>query len=169
MYKAVGIQKKFLIRGCMAETKKRKDCVNEETTASVTEFFLDGNVTTNVPNIKCVKDPKEKHVLNTSLKSAFYTWKAHNPDKDLSYDRFCKLKPKHVLNQKHRKLFQCLCEYSENVNLKFTSHQQTCRYLEQKRTENASQVSGCGSNSMQQSRWDQIVLIESVIIAVHRD
>ena len=106
MYKPVGIQKKFLIRGCMAETKKRKDCVNEETTASVTEFFLDGNVTTNVPNIKCVKDPKEKHVLNTSLKSAFYTWKAHNPDKDLSYDRFCKLKPKNVLNQKHRKLFQ---------------------------------------------------------------
>ena len=41
----------------MVETKKRKDCVNEETTASVTEFFLDGNVTTNVPNIKCVKDP----------------------------------------------------------------------------------------------------------------
>ena len=80
--------------------------MNEETTASVTEFFLDGNVTTNVPNIKCVKDPKEKHVLNRSLKSTFYTWKAHNPDKDLSYDRFCKLKPKNVLNQKHRKLFQ---------------------------------------------------------------
>ena len=102
-------------------------------TASVTEFLLDHIV----PNKKCVKDLKEKHVLNTYLKYAFDAWKADNPDIDLSYDRFCKLKPKNVLNQKDSILFQSLCEYCEDVQLIFTCHQQTCRYLEQKRTENA--------------------------------
>ena len=39
----------------------------------------------------------------------------------MSLAAFCKLRPKYVLTQKHQKLFQCLCEYCENVKLKLTS------------------------------------------------
>lgn len=113
--KATGIQRKFLAGGCKKEQKKRKDMTSTEIVKSVHNFFDSENVSTSVPNVKCVT---EKRVLQTSLESAYNSWKDENPGKNLSYDKFCKLRPKHVLNQKHRKLFQCLFQYCENMKLK---------------------------------------------------
>ena len=117
--KAVGIQRKYISKVCMQEQKRRKDCLNEDVEKSIKEFFQQDNVSTNIPNKKCIKkDMQEKRVLQTSLEAAWNKWKEENPDKSVSYDKFCKLKPKTIQNQSHRKLFQWLCEYCENCGLK---------------------------------------------------
>lgn len=75
-----------------------------------------------VPDKKAVKkDLEQKHVMQMSLATAWSKWKDENPEKQLSFVKFIKLRSKKVMLQKHRKLFQCLCRYCENVKLKLTA------------------------------------------------
>ena len=117
-----GIKRKYL-NTCSTDTrrKRRRDALTTDEEISVKEFYKSDNISATIPDKKSVKkDLEEAHVMNMSLDTAYTKWKSQNPEKKLSKDKFIKLRPKNVKTQKHRRLFQCLCEYCENVKLKIT-------------------------------------------------
>ena len=118
---ATGIKRKYLGDGFLSDApnKRRKDAISKETELSVKNHFESETMSTVIPDKKSVKkDMKQRHVLQTSLHNSWKEWNQANPTKTMSFMTFCRLRPKHVLTQKNRKLYQCLCEYCENVKLK---------------------------------------------------
>lgn len=115
---ATGIKRKY-IKTCSDDLpkKRRKDAISTEIQESVSNFYESEAVI--VPDKKAVNKKLEKtQVLPISIVTAWSKWKEENPGKQLSFDKFQKLRPKTVKTQKYRKLYQCLCEYCENVKLK---------------------------------------------------
>ena len=118
---ATGIKRKYFQEGYTreAQKKRRKDAIPTEIEKEVHEFYKSDTNSILVPDKKVVKkDLEQKHVMQMSLRTAWSRWNEVNPQQKMSLDKFSKLRPKQVLTQKYRKLYQCLCEYCENVKLK---------------------------------------------------
>ncbi|CAC5409077.1 unnamed protein product [Mytilus coruscus] len=117
---ATGIRRKYLSEDYIKPKpkKRRKDATSKQTTDAVKIFFKSETHSATISDKKSVKkDLQEKHVLMMSQKSLWSKWNTENQTQ-LSFSKFCELRPKNVLTQGHRKLYQCLCEYCENVKLK---------------------------------------------------
>ncbi|XP_063445276.1 uncharacterized protein LOC134725403 isoform X1 [Mytilus trossulus] len=117
---ATGIRRKYLSEDYVKPKpkKRRKDATSKQTTDAVKLFFKSEIHSATISDKKSVKkDLQEKHVLMMSQKSLWNKWNIENQTQ-LSFSKFCELRPKNVLTQGHRKLYQCLCEYCENVKLK---------------------------------------------------
>jgi hypothetical protein len=104
------------------ERVKGKDALSQEVTASVTEFF--GDISQDVPNARSGIYNKEKDiveprkVLDSSLHAGFQQFQEKNPDVQVSFPAFKRLRPKSVMPYTKHRFRECLCEYCVNIDLK---------------------------------------------------
>ena len=107
--------------------KKRKDRLSDETMKKVKDFYLQPDVTRQIPGktevIKTKTETGEavilpKHVMVMTLEDAFKMFKEENPDTKIGCSSFKKLKPKNVRKVSETSRRTCLCTKCCDVALK---------------------------------------------------
>lgn len=123
---ALGFNQKYLLKyaklrrlGLAASyRKKRSDATPANIKRAIVKHFTRPDVSTEMPNKKGQKVEATRHVLQRSITATHASFKEDNPGVKVARSTFAALRPKNVLTQSHAKLFQCLCEYCANVELK---------------------------------------------------
>ena len=97
-----------------------------ETVNLITQFYLRSDIVYTSPNMKDVitvtekgeKERKQKCYLTLYLREVYELFKIENPDVSVSFSKFCKLRPKHVVLLKNTPADQCKCQVHENFRLR---------------------------------------------------
>uniref|UniRef100_UPI00358FDA75 uncharacterized protein isoform X1 n=1 Tax=Myxine glutinosa TaxID=7769 RepID=UPI00358FDA75 len=111
---------------------RRCDATDTTTTQHIANFFERPDISTIMPNKKSVNaNNTPKHVLHRSLSETYKRYVQDTPT-PVCRAQFSKLRPKHVLPHTKAKLFQCLCEYCTNVDLKLSTITHTARTFRMK-------------------------------------
>ena len=98
--------------------RKRCDAVSDVIKDQIKDFYERPDISTVMPNKKCASaNGTSQHVLHRSLKETYKTF-IDSSNATISTSKFCELRPKHILTPTKAKLYQCLCEYCANVDLK---------------------------------------------------
>ncbi|KAJ8319718.1 hypothetical protein KUTeg_002729 [Tegillarca granosa] len=101
------------------QRKTRSDKTSDKTTMRIVNFFNQGDITTNLPDTRRIKnDLQERQVLDRTLHQTFTEFKDKNPETDISFSTFVRSKPENIETTKFRKGDMCLCEVCTNVDLK---------------------------------------------------
>ena len=105
------------------ERKRRSDVIAEAEIERIIEFYERPDISSTMPNKKSVskKTMKPKMVLQRSIRETYNLYKSENPQAKLKISKFSSIRPKHVRPQREAKLFQCLCIYCTNIDLKVES------------------------------------------------
>ena len=108
--------------------KKAEDNMNphanglpKETVSTVINFYKSMDIVYTSPGIKTMtvwengqKKTEPRLFLTVYLKEAYALFKKSNPDIDIGFSSFCKLRPKNVLTMKNFPSEQCKCRLHEN-------------------------------------------------------
>ncbi|KAJ8050249.1 hypothetical protein HOLleu_03381 [Holothuria leucospilota] len=100
--------------------QKRCDSIGSSARQQISEFYHRPEVSTVMPNKKLVKDNEPKRVLHQSLTKTYQSYMKETPS-PVSRAKFAQLRPVYVVPHTKAKLYQCLCEYCANVDLKLKS------------------------------------------------
>ncbi|KAJ8050612.1 hypothetical protein HOLleu_03877 [Holothuria leucospilota] len=100
--------------------QKRCDSIGSSARQQISEFYHRPGVSTVMPNKKLVKDNEPKRVLHQSLTKTYQSYMKETPS-PVSRAKFAQLRPVYVVPHTKAKLYQCLCEYCANVDLKLKS------------------------------------------------
>ena len=98
--------------------KERKDKLSNDVQESIKAFYLSPEISRQVPNMKDVKDDKQKHVMTMTLAEAFDDYKKANPGMKVGLTSFKNLKPANVQQVSETSHRTCLCQTCQNVVLK---------------------------------------------------
>ena len=97
------------------QRKTRKDAITTDQHGLVSEFFE--THATILPGKKTVskRTRKQAAVLQQSLRKLHKHFQREHSECMIAFSTFAKLRPRNIKLAKYWKLFQCLCEYCENV------------------------------------------------------
>lgn len=102
--------------------KRRSDCLSLETINNVDSFFNRCDVSRALPDARSASTKGNivigRMILESTLKTAYDNFLSENPENDLSFSSFKKLKPNNVLTMNKTKREACLCEYCINIDFK---------------------------------------------------
>lgn len=105
--------------------KRRRDAMPYEVINRVKEFYHRGDISRDLPDARSAAKEggivKSRKVMDMSLRRAYTTFSAENPDISISISKFMKLRPRNTLTMANNKRAQCLCEYCTNVEFKLQS------------------------------------------------
>ena len=120
----LGLSWKYLIKCSQLPAddgrKRRSDAVNTQTVENIEKFYKRGDISRLLPDKNFVgkKSLQSRHVMERSLKNAFSKFMEENPETNISFSKFVKLRPRNIKTMAHNKLVQCCCEYCINMELK---------------------------------------------------
>lgn len=126
--RSLGFQWNYLMKyskmrkkGLDASTrKKRSDALPNYVRKSLQEHYIRPDVSTEMPNKKglAANAVSAKHVLQRTIASTYKSFREEHPTFKVGRSKFAALRPKNVVTQRHANLYQCLCEYCANIDLK---------------------------------------------------
>ena len=99
--------------------KVRKDKINDDQRKEITDFFMSGEVTREVPNRKEVSNKTNmgKMIMTMPIKEAFAIYKRKFPTRKVDFTAFYKLKPSNIKKVSETNRRCCLCQLCCNVAL----------------------------------------------------
>ena len=102
------------------ERRERSDALTEELQTIVQNFYLRSYISTAQPDRKSARrDLQPRHVLNKSLKRTYDEFNTENKsDRNISFSKFSKMRPKAVQTLNTAKFRFCLYERCINMEMK---------------------------------------------------
>ena len=105
--------------------KPRGKYLKREIEDSIKNFYRRPDISTELPNKKSVRKQKATRVLTITLNAAYELWK-NESSYSVSFACFAQRRPDDVKVVNKMPLFQCLCEYCANIELKLHALNKVC-------------------------------------------
>ena len=98
--------------------KKRKDCIPNTVRNSIQYFYMDPEISKELPCARVAKENVEKRIMTMTIGEAFKLYKEKHPDHKLGLTSFRKFKPRNICIVSETNRRSCLCQVCCNVALK---------------------------------------------------